>query len=350
MRNGDRSDGGNIAQRLSTFGTLVAGESPLYGRVCTELADDPAISAILAAAPYEQPAANVLLAAVQYLLLGGAEDALALHYPSVTGGGTAPADDPVALFAAFCVAHRDELTELVSTRSVQTNEVRRCVGLLPAFAHIAALSGGHLAILELGCSVGLNLMFDRYHYDFGEGRTTGPVDSPVRLATSLRRGSLPSVVPLPEVTWRCGIDLHPIDVLDSDEVRWARSFLWPEQLERIGLFEAAVRAARPDPPRLVAGDIVDSLVGAATAAPEEATLVVFHSFVLNQLPPTSRDLLTAEMEAVADDRPLHRIGIEMMSPDRTPPPIVHTVYDRGQRIETVLGTMHHHGGWLEWDR
>jgi hypothetical protein len=45
---------------------------------------------------------------------------------------------------------------------VQQNEVRRCTLLLPAFALAAGTVRSPLALVEVGASAGLNLLFDRY--------------------------------------------------------------------------------------------------------------------------------------------------------------------------------------------
>ena len=103
----------------------------------------------------------LLLAAVHYLLLCGVDHALGAFYPSVAHLASVPPGDPVPAFRAFCRDHREALLNLVSTGLVQTNEPRRCTVLLPAFATVARLAGGApLALIEVGASAGLNLLFD----------------------------------------------------------------------------------------------------------------------------------------------------------------------------------------------
>ena len=68
--------------------------------------------------------------AVHYLLLSGVEDPLAGFFPSVAGNGSvAPADEAGPALVAFCERYEQELTELISTRLVQTNHVQRALGL-----------------------------------------------------------------------------------------------------------------------------------------------------------------------------------------------------------------------------
>ncbi len=134
MRNQDMPDGGRIAERIRRFGEFVSEESPSYSRICLELAEDPTVARILSGAPHDQPVPNILLAGVQYLLLEGAAPDLAAHYPSVAGAHPRPKGDLVTLFAEFCRKEEKRLSEIAATRTVQTNEVRRSIALMPAFA------------------------------------------------------------------------------------------------------------------------------------------------------------------------------------------------------------------------
>lgn len=346
MRNRERSDGGRITARLIGFSEFVVSESPAYAQICAEAADDPAVLRILGEADYDQPPANILLAAVQFLLFGDPSDPLATHYPSIVGPNAEASGDLVEHFVSFCHRNEHELRAIAATRTVQTNEVRRCVGVLPAFSWIAAQEPRPLALLEIGASAGLNLSFDRYRYDFGS-QVVGPTDSPLTLHTEAT-GTLPVLDPLPRVSWRTGLDLHPVDVTDLDSIRWARSLLWPEQIDRIERFDRAVSIAAIDPPTVVQGDAIDSLADVARAAPSDAVLVVFHTFVLNQLDPTRRVQLTEVIESMASSRPVHRIGIDLVVRGVMEPEIKHSLYGRGTVVEQVLGTMHHHGAWLRW--
>ena len=65
-----------------------------------------------------------------------------------------PEFDPYPIFRDFCIDHRDEIEAIISTRRVQTNEVRRCAALLPAFTLVArAQPAQPLALIEIGALV-----------------------------------------------------------------------------------------------------------------------------------------------------------------------------------------------------
>jgi hypothetical protein len=97
---------------------------------------------------------------------------------------------------------------------------------------------------------------------------------------------MPEVVP--EVAWRLGVDLHPLDVTDPDTRRWLSALVWAGDAEREDRLRAAIRIASKDPPLVAAGDLLTETTRLAASAPPEATLVVFHSAVMPYLSPEDR--------------------------------------------------------------
>ena len=82
---------------------------------------------------------------------------------------------------SFCRT-RARLIPLLETRITQTNEVGRCSFLLPAFTAVhQSADGGPLALVDVGCSAGLHLRWDRYYYDYGVAQVGDP-----RAAVSIR--------------------------------------------------------------------------------------------------------------------------------------------------------------------
>ena len=98
---------------------------------------------------------------------------------------------------------------------------------------------------------------------------------------------------LPEVVWRAGIDLNPLDVTDPADVAWLDALIWPEHAHRRARLRAAAAVAAAEPPLLVRGDLVDDLPALAAQAPAGATLVVFHTSVLYQVPGPRRAAFAA---------------------------------------------------------
>jgi hypothetical protein len=183
-----------------------------------------------------------------------------------------PTDD-WSLFRTFVDDRWNDVSVLLFRRSVQTNEVARCASLLPVLAGLPQ----PLALIEVGASAGLCLFPDRYQYSFGDTVVGAP--SPVHIATQCV-GPVPIPAALPEVAWRAGLDLRPLDVMDDDDVAWLRACVWPEHDHRRARLDAAIALARADPPEIVTGDLATDLAPLIDRAPSHATTVVFHSAVL----------------------------------------------------------------------
>jgi len=214
---------GEVAEAFTYLAEWVEGSSPLYERLCRIVADDPVLLELAAVVPADRSTANVFLAAVQYLLFRDTDHPLADYYPSVTDTPRGPDDALGDHLSDFCVTHEDDIRPLLETRRTQTNSVRRTAVLYPAISHIARQVDGPPALVELGPSAGLNLLLDRYRYEFGD-RTGGPVDAPTTVRTTVRGDEDP---PLPDdppaVHSRVGVDLNPMDVTGPDDTVEQRS-------------------------------------------------------------------------------------------------------------------------------
>jgi hypothetical protein len=363
----------SLPEQFQAFAAAVARDgATTYADICLSVAEDPDLLELMGHAPEAQRRPNLLLAAVHFLLLGGARHPLAAHYDTVGlvlgAGGPAPhdvADD----FRDFCLTQRAALVELLASRSTQTNEVGRCAALLPALATVAAHHPGRpLSLLDLGTSAGLNLLFDHYRYRYrqrSDGAVTraGPEGSGVVLDCTLRsdRRQLPALGP-PPVAARVGLDRQPIDPTSEDGSRWLLACLWPDNLDRFARMRAALAVARttPDRPRLHRGDIVDDLARVAGTIPDDTPLVVFHSWVAAYLTEARQRELVGAVAQVAATRPVHHVYAE--EPYETPglptPPSSHP-HDPDRRTALVhldaegsppvrLADMHPHGTWLLW--
>lgn len=351
------------------------GASPLYERLALAVADDAELLALAATAPLARQPQLLLFAAVHDLLLGEPDAPLAAHYPDLAAAPAPPAD-PYPLFRAFCLGRREALADVLAARLVQTNEVRRCVGWLPALGLVARLAGDRpLALVEVGASAGLNLLVDRYAYDYGAGRRLGAPDNPVRLATELRGSQVPPLpATMPDVASRAGIDLQPIDVRDPAAVRWLRACIWPEQRERAALLQRAVAVARESPPALVAGDALDRLPGVIAAIPREVPVCLYHSATLAYFAPAAREAFGELVARRAGERPLFWLSSEGPGPlhesvvaharewrrrdeaaSAAGKPgllachwLVLITFAQGRRTERPLAALGTHGTWLEW--
>jgi hypothetical protein len=348
-----------------------------YEAISRFVADDPELLAMIAEAPLAQRRPNLLLAAVHYLLLGGADHPLADHYDTVRAV-LGRAGDPethrreVTLdFKDFCLEHRAALLDLIAVRSTQTNEVGRSAALLPALSVVAATypEGQPLSLLDLGSSAGLNLLFDSYAYRYRQRSDetvleAGPAESQVHLECVVRSplGDLPDLT-LPTLAERAGIDAHPIDPTSEDGARWLLACLWPDNLVRFDRLRGALAIARTTahPPVIHQGDIIDALPAVAAGLASDVPLVVFHSWVAAYLTPQRQGELVEAVRQLSRARPVHYLYME--TPGETPglptPPspsahptsglataLVHL--DAEGSAPVRLADVHHHGKWLQW--
>jgi hypothetical protein len=260
----------HIRQRYRRFAvTECHGYSDTYYRLALAAADDDGVMRFIADKPVIQP--NLFFAAVQYL----------------TGPEGMP--ETAAELRGLLSLRGREIAEIMRVRRTQTNEVGRCSVLLPA------LPPGPLALVEVGASAGLCLLLDRFFYDYGS-KHTGISSSPVRLRCSVI-GEAPLPAAPPEVVWRRGLDLKPIDIYDDDDVRWLLACVWSDHAERRRCLQAAIQLARADPPSVTSGDLVEDLPSLVAGAPLDARLVVFHSAVLAYV---SQDRREAFVDVLAE--------------------------------------------------
>jgi hypothetical protein len=342
-----RSSHDDLAARFERFAQRECHVSPLYERLSLGMARDLELLTIAAQAQPGQPVPNLFLAAVHFLLLKGVQSPLAAYYRSVSSGSPLSID-PYPSFRAFCREHREEILGLISSHLVQTNEVRRCGCLLPAFAVVASQRQSQpMALAEIGASAGLNLLWDRYGYDYGTGRRYGVPRSPVQIGCTLhgdRQPPLPTA--LPQVGTRLGIDLNPIDVCDPDATLWLRALVWPDEGARAELLQRAIQMAQQDPPRLLAGSALDRLPEVLATMPSDQVLCVFHTHTINQFSPKARAQLSALLAEHALGRDLYQISIEWLGTEH--PRLELALFERGKHTRRLLAQCGSHGEWLEW--
>jgi hypothetical protein len=300
--------------------TECRGYSPLYHQLSFAVAQDDEILRFIVARPERQP--NLFLAAVQF----------------VAGGDRMPRG--AAELRALLRTDGDSIAAVMARRRTQTNEVGRCAVLLPAMPR------GPLAIVEVGASAGLCLLFDRYHYDYGYARI-GPASSPVRLEC-LAAGAVPLPGAMPQVVWRRGLDIAPVDVRDEQAIRWLHACVWADHAGRRERLNAAVSLARNDPPAVLFGDLVDDLPGLIARAPGEARLVVFHSAVLAYVSPQRREAFQGVLARASKDREIVWISNEAATGDGGQFSLTRTTLVDGRATIEPLALVHPHGARMSW--
>lgn len=206
---------------------------------------------------------------------------------------------PYGPFRAWLLDHWDEVSRVIHTRATQTNEAARCAVLLPVLSRLE----GPLALIEAGASAGLCLYPDRYSYRYdadGERIDLDPPTGPgtVELPCTIDMASAPAR--LPNVVWRAGVDLNPLDVSEPDDLAWLTALVWPEHHDRRARLAAAASVVASDPPLILRGDLVTEIEDLINRAPSGLRVVVFHSAVLVYLDPEERRQFIGLMQSRDD--------------------------------------------------
>jgi hypothetical protein len=224
-----------------------------------------------------------LLAALHWLVLAGRAPELAAHYPSA--GGTRPPAGAWPL-AAACLRERfDEVRERLPL-TVQTNEPGRAVVLYSALLWLTERHPLPVSLLEIGASGGLNLLADRFAYRVG-GTLLGDGGSPLVLDEPWvgRPVADPSAaVRVLRVVRRAGCDLEPLQVASTDDRLTLRSYLWPDELDRLARIGAALAVADTHPPA-VAACPAEQWLPRVLGAPRAGELTVIWQSVMRQYVP-----------------------------------------------------------------
>ena len=106
-----------------------------------------------------------------------------------------------------------------------------------------------------------------------------PLSGPSDLVLQCRvaAGRLPRDLAAPQIVWRAGVDLNPLDPADPDTAAWLTALVWPEHDHRRRRLAAALRLAAAEDVRIERGDLRSRLSALVAEAPAEATPVVLHS-------------------------------------------------------------------------
>jgi hypothetical protein len=259
------------AERYRQFAAQEAhGSSPSYEAWSAAVAADRALLSQLATLPGPKRQPNLVFAALRW------------H-------GARPGD--AASLREGLLGSWSEVSRTIMQRSTQTNEPARCAVMLPLLHQVR----GPVALIELGAAAGLCLIPDRYSYAYSDGTVVHPPDGPSDLVIQCRvaGGSLPDGLAVPQIAWRAGVDLNPLDPADPDTAAWLETLIWPEHEHRRRRLAAALRLASAAGVRIERGDLLGSLAGLVAAAPAGATPVVVHSATLAYLDAEERTAAAA---------------------------------------------------------
>ena len=275
----------------------------LFSEFCRHAAGDAEMIALASHAMAGARPAH-LFSAVHYLLLGDPSDPLARYFATLCDEPLSPKGSYPEL-QRYCRAHRDELLGLLSTRSVQTTYTERCRALLAPMGVVARAAGEPLNLIEIGCSAGVLLVFDKFAYRMNNQGLVGPADAPFVLEGELRGG--PELF-IPRIGMRVGIDLHTIDARWPEDRRWLLALCFPELRDEQRRLASALEVIADTEITMLEGDGLARLREALALAGDP--LCIFHSACLFYWPLEARRALEELLLEASHARDFWRISIE----------------------------------------
>jgi hypothetical protein len=275
-----------IAERFLRFAEVEArASSPIYETLARAVGNDRTSLAILTRLPPAKRQPNLLFGVMR------------LYEVAV--------DDP-AVALRWLQEHEATVLLEMTKRRTQTNEVNRCATVLPA---LASIGPGPTALIEVGASAGLCLLFDEWAYHYlgvGIDHRVGTKGAELTLRCRVE-GDVPLPLRVPEIAWRAGLDLNPLDPADPDVRHWLECLVWPEHRDRAETLRTALGAAAGlGGLRVDTGDALDRLPALLAEVPPETTAVVLHSATLAYLDPPERTAFVEVVRAAG----ARRLGFE----------------------------------------
>ena len=318
-----------LAETYRRFGEVdLAGTSPIYERVAVALSESDRSLRAIEAAPARRRQPALILATLHDLALAGRAPALAAAYEAT--------DSEAAASAAIDTLLRmtDDVVALAGRRKAGSDETGRHTVLHPAIAEVARRAGASaIGLIDVGRAAALNLTVDLVGVTYDDGRSRGDPSSPVQLTASIVGGRPVPATPLPEVVARIGVDRDPLDVDDTDDARWLRACVGPDQPARAARVDAEIALARSVPRRLLQGDPVDVLPDALDLVPAAALPVVITTWALSAFPVERRRRFLRRLEDAAASRPVAWVAVEGVGVA----PSIPTFGDRPASGHSIIG-------------
>lgn len=307
----------DVRERFKAQGTACnALGSTFISRVCNILADHLDASSGTFAARILNWQGNLLGDALA-LRATGALNALARRGDCADLTAAYPPHDisDEALWSAIekAIAAHDVFLESYLASPPQTNEVSRSGSILGGALHLAAATGLPLDLYEIGSSAGLNLSFDRYHYDLSIAEWGSEAEG-VTIIQDWQGNPPPLDAPL-VVRHRRGCDQNPLDPSSDEHRTRLLSYVWPDQSARITRLNAALASTARAGLRVEKADAADWVEKIFSQQAEQGIVrTLVHSIVWQYLPDTVKARIKAAIHkagaAATSDAPVAWLRVE----------------------------------------
>ncbi len=297
------------ARFCTAYGSPFTGQ--LIERFAADLESDGPVAGLVRAWP-GNPRADVvalrLAGALHAAALTDRDAALAAVYPARTGNWRMEEVWPLA--RAF-LEREPAWVEQFLQFAPQTNETRRTIALLAGFLSFAKHWNGPIDMLEIGASAGLNLYWDRFAYRTSSWRWGS--GGPVVIDTDWQGPAPPADASL-DVRHRAACDINPLDIREESERLRLKSYIWPDQADRLARFDGAVALALANDVRVERADAGEWIARKLSARAPDAATIVYHSVFLQYPPRQTRTAIIGAIQgagaAAAADAPLAWVRLE----------------------------------------
>ncbi len=306
--------------------------STATGRTVLDWPDDPAAAAL----------ALRLCGGLHALVLDENDEQLAQCYPPD------PDIDSLARILPGVIGRNDARLCASLGNAPQTNEIARAAALLPGLREIARQCRLPLALHEIGASAGLNLLADHFAYRY-DRVSLGDPDSAVRISPAMR-GGMPDPRGNFRIIRRSGCDIAPLQIGDPEDRLRLRSYIWPDQPERMQRLDAAIAIAEQTPFDLIAADAADYVDQSLANRKLDECHVLFHSVMWQYLPDPTKARIEAALEQVSNiatrDAPVAWLRMEGLGGVEPYATLQLTLWPGGEK--QILARCDWHCRWIEW--
>lgn len=319
------------------------GSSALYFQLSRQIAQDQKLLSIAAKTTRRQPIPNLFFAAVQFLLHRSADIQLKEYYASFTQNPLPPAESFIH-FKNFAIQHQDSIINILQSRLVQTNEVKRSAYLYPAIGLVSQLNNNQpICLIEIGASAGFNLCFDKYKYQVGDLHY-GDTASDLLIHSEFKtQYPYSPIVDNFDIYKRIAIDLNIIDLKNADDQDWMQALIWPEHRARLEQLKIASQITRNTEIQYLQGDAVELINELVLSIPKHIGICVYHTHVANQMSTGQREGLVKMVDQLGSRGNLYHLYNNIDSPELQ---LVH--FPKGMRKHITLAKTEGHGKWVEW--
>jgi hypothetical protein len=334
-------------------------DSPFTAELCDVMADDFDSGGIIAdltgdwpTHPVQDALALRLAGALHAIVLSEPESDLGQVWPQQGRDWTMAQAWPVA---AETLRVRESWMREFLKSPPQTNEVRRAMGLWPGLCAAAEAFDGPMDVLELGASAGLNLSMDRFHYDGGSWQWRSPIPGP-RVAMSTQwSGPAPRVPAHAAIRHRAACDQNPLSAGNAQDRLRLRSYIWPDQPERLERLNAAMEIAEAQSITPDASDAADWIKAKLENRAKDALTVIYHSVFLQYPPQDVRDAITLAIETEGAratlEAPLAWLRYEpggILGHEQKGPGMILELIEWPSGRKRILADVDAHGRFVHW--